>query len=219
MADSTKPEGENAGEQANPAASTVAQETSPSPPERDDSPENQGSESRCENDDEDYVVEEDDDDDDDADKKDAATDATADSAALEETNKTRTATSGPVAVVSTSKKTRPSYKFDPDKITLRFLFANRDGLTVTIECQPSDTVGEVKGALMSVWPSGTICDTRARSTEPNHLIGENCCFFWNHFPVIKFMCFVSVLFSVYSASLTYLDIFCFCHRLTRLFWW
>ncbi|KAL7573752.1 hypothetical protein ACA910_007785 [Epithemia clementina (nom. ined.)] len=57
-------------------------------------------------------------------------------------------------IVSSSKKTRPPYKFDPDKITLRFLFANRDGLTVTIECNPSDTVGEVKGSLMSVWPEG-----------------------------------------------------------------
>jgi hypothetical protein len=34
------------------------------------------------------------------------------------------------------------------------LFANRDGLTVTVECNPFDTVGEVKGALLSVWPKG-----------------------------------------------------------------
>ena len=46
---------------------------------------------------------------------------------------------------------RLPYKYDPDKITLRFLFANRDGLTVT--CNPSDTIGEVKGALISNWPS------------------------------------------------------------------
>ena len=57
-------------------------------------------------------------------------------------------------IVSSSKKSRPPYKYDPDKITLRFLFANRDGLTVTIECNPSDTVGEVKAALLSVWPNG-----------------------------------------------------------------
>jgi hypothetical protein len=57
-------------------------------------------------------------------------------------------------VVSSSKKSRPPYKYDPSKITLRFLFANRDGLTVTIECDPSDTVGEAKGALLSVWPKG-----------------------------------------------------------------
>ena len=57
-------------------------------------------------------------------------------------------------IVSSNKKSRPPYKYDPDKITLRFLFANRDGLAVTIECNPSDTVGEVKAALLSVWPSG-----------------------------------------------------------------
>ena len=57
-------------------------------------------------------------------------------------------------IVSATKKTRPPYKYDPNKITLRFLFANRDGLTVTVECTPSDTVGEVKGALLSVWPEG-----------------------------------------------------------------
>jgi len=58
----------------------------------------------------------------------------------------------PAPIVSSSKKSRPPYKFDPDKITLRFLFANRDGLTVTVACAPTDTVGEVKGALLSVWP-------------------------------------------------------------------
>ena len=57
-------------------------------------------------------------------------------------------------VVSSSKRTRPPYKYDPEKITLRFLFANRDGLTVTAECKPSDTIGEIKGQLLSVWPEG-----------------------------------------------------------------
>ena len=60
-------------------------------------------------------------------------------------------------IVSSTKKSRPPYKYDPAKITLRFLFANRDGLTVTVECTPADTVGEVKGALMSVWPEGKPC--------------------------------------------------------------
>jgi Ubiquitin-2 like Rad60 SUMO-like len=54
----------------------------------------------------------------------------------------------------TSHNNRIPYKYDPEKITLRFLFANRDGLTVTVTCKPSDTVGEVKGALISVWPKG-----------------------------------------------------------------
>lgn len=58
----------------------------------------------------------------------------------------------PVAYVASNKKARPPYKYDPNKITLRFLFANKDGLTVTVECKPGDTVGEVKGALLSVWP-------------------------------------------------------------------
>ena len=57
-------------------------------------------------------------------------------------------------VLSSSRKSRPPYKYDPNKITIRFLFANRDGLVVTVECKPSDTVGEVKGALISVWPDG-----------------------------------------------------------------
>lgn len=60
----------------------------------------------------------------------------------------------PAPVVSSSKRSRPPYKYDINKITLRFLFANRDGLTVTVECNPSDTVAEVKGALLSVWPEG-----------------------------------------------------------------
>ena len=59
-------------------------------------------------------------------------------------------------VLSSSRKSRPPYKYDPNKITIRFLFANRDGLVVTVECKPSDTVGEVKGALISVWPDGEL---------------------------------------------------------------
>mmetsp|Transcript_12701 Transcript_12701/g.14559 ORF Transcript_12701/g.14559 Transcript_12701/m.14559 type:complete len:261 (+) Transcript_12701:143-925(+) len=41
---------------------------------------------------------------------------------------------------------------DPNKITLKFVFANRDGLHVIIDVQPDDTVGEAKGALLSMWP-------------------------------------------------------------------
>jgi hypothetical protein len=81
-----------------------------------------------------------------------ATDATADSVGDEKAESCLEQPTTPI--VSVSKKSRPPYKFDPNKITLRFLFANRDGLTVTIECEPTDTVGEVKGALMSVWPDG-----------------------------------------------------------------
>lgn len=69
-------------------------------------------------------------------------------------DKQEATSSGPV--VSSSKTSRPPYKYDPNKITLRFLFANKDGLTVTVECAPADPVGEVKAALLSVWPEGTI---------------------------------------------------------------
>ena len=71
-----------------------------------------------------------------------------------EGNKKPEGESAAAPVVSASKRSRPAYKYDPDKITLRFLFANRDGLTVTVECTPTSTVGEVKGALLSVWPDG-----------------------------------------------------------------
>lgn len=56
---------------------------------------------------------------------------------------------------SPSKPTAAPFVHDPNKITLRFLFAGRDGIHVVIDCKPDDTVGEVKGALMSVWPDGT----------------------------------------------------------------
>jgi hypothetical protein len=47
---------------------------------------------------------------------------------------------------------------DPNKITLRFLFAGRDGINViyVIDCKLNETVGGVKGALMSVWPEGEL---------------------------------------------------------------
>jgi len=60
--------------------------------------------------------------------------------------------STPPPILTTCGKKRPPYNYDPKKVTLRFIFANRDGLAVTIECRPADTVGEVKGALLSVWP-------------------------------------------------------------------
>ena len=54
---------------------------------------------------------------------------------------------------STASPSKPAtFVYDPNKITLRFLFAGRDGIHVLIDCKPNDTVGEVKGALMSVWP-------------------------------------------------------------------
>mmetsp|Transcript_11232 Transcript_11232/g.19090 ORF Transcript_11232/g.19090 Transcript_11232/m.19090 type:complete len:182 (+) Transcript_11232:209-754(+) len=69
-----------------------------------------------------------------------------------ETPKKEENSSPPTPILTTSGKKRPPYKYDPKKVTLRFIFANRDGLAVTLECKPADTVGEVKGALLSVWP-------------------------------------------------------------------
>mmetsp|Transcript_12120 Transcript_12120/g.17551 ORF Transcript_12120/g.17551 Transcript_12120/m.17551 type:complete len:268 (+) Transcript_12120:55-858(+) len=48
----------------------------------------------------------------------------------------------------------PPFVNDPDKITFKFIFANRDGVNVILDCKPGDTVGETKGALLSMWPDG-----------------------------------------------------------------
>jgi hypothetical protein len=86
-------------------------------------------------------------------------------------------------VVSSTKKTRPPYKYDPNKVVLRFLFANRDGLTVTVECKPADTVGEVKAQLLSVWPDGELLislksGSRMRCTKPVVYFGKIVADFW-----------------------------------------
>jgi hypothetical protein len=86
----------------------------------------------------------------------------------------------PNPIVSSTKKSRPPYQYDPHKITLRFLFANRDGLTVTVECEPNDTVGQVKGALLSVWPTGTYVSWSIAHTHThtfvitNHITANPC---------------------------------------------
>mmetsp|Transcript_15722 Transcript_15722/g.20926 ORF Transcript_15722/g.20926 Transcript_15722/m.20926 type:complete len:178 (-) Transcript_15722:501-1034(-) len=59
--------------------------------------------------------------------------------------------------VSSSKPALPPFVDDPNKITLKFIFANRDGLHVIVDCKPGDSVGEVKGALLSMWPKGKLC--------------------------------------------------------------
>lgn len=73
--------------------------------------------------------------------------------------------STPPPILTTSGKKRPPYTYDPNKVTLRFIFANRDGLAVTIECKPADTVGDVKGALLSVWPEGTCLEVTWESNN------------------------------------------------------
>lgn len=59
-------------------------------------------------------------------------------------------------ITSTTGNRRPAYTYDASKVTLRFIFANKDGLAVTMECTPNQTIGEIKGALMSVWPEGML---------------------------------------------------------------
>lgn len=55
-------------------------------------------------------------------------------------------------LVTSNKKSVIPFLHDPNKITLKFLFANKDGLSVQLQFTPSDTVGEVKGSLLSMWP-------------------------------------------------------------------
>jgi hypothetical protein len=61
-----------------------------------------------------------------------------------------------ISPAATPRTASKDYVYDPSKITLKFIFANRDGVNVVLDCKPSDTVGEVKGALLSVWPQGEI---------------------------------------------------------------
>mmetsp|Transcript_2967 Transcript_2967/g.4414 ORF Transcript_2967/g.4414 Transcript_2967/m.4414 type:complete len:196 (+) Transcript_2967:253-840(+) len=56
------------------------------------------------------------------------------------------------AATSTSRSEPVPFVYDPDKTSLKFIFANRDGLHVILDCKPADTIGEVKGALLSMWP-------------------------------------------------------------------
>jgi len=54
---------------------------------------------------------------------------------------------------SISRRKRTPFVHDPNKITIKFIFANRDGLHVTVDCKPADTVAELKGVLLSMWPN------------------------------------------------------------------
>lgn len=44
------------------------------------------------------------------------------------------------------------YVYEQGKVTIKFLFANRDGLSAFVKCNESDTVATVKASLLSVWP-------------------------------------------------------------------
>jgi len=56
--------------------------------------------------------------------------------------------------VSASTGTVAEDDNDEEKIDLKFVFANRDGVQVVASFQLSDTIAEVKGVLMSLWPKG-----------------------------------------------------------------
>lgn len=47
---------------------------------------------------------------------------------------------------------------DGEKIDVKFVFSNRDGLHVKTSLRLSDTVAEVKGILMSIWPTDALGD-------------------------------------------------------------
>lgn len=49
-------------------------------------------------------------------------------------------------------KSDVDFSYEPGKVSIKFLFANRDGLNVRIQCELSDTVATVKGSLLSMWP-------------------------------------------------------------------
>lgn len=52
----------------------------------------------------------------------------------------------------TATKSDVDFSYEPGKVSIKFLFANRDGLNVRIQCELSDTVATVKGSLLSLWP-------------------------------------------------------------------
>jgi len=49
-------------------------------------------------------------------------------------------------------KSEVDFAYESGKVSIKFLFANRDGLNVRIQCELSDTVATVKGSLLSLWP-------------------------------------------------------------------
>ncbi len=73
-----------------------------------------------------------------------------------------------IAIVAPPSTPNEEHVYDPNKITLKFIFANRDGVNVILDCSVSSTVAEVKGALLSMWPKGEIntCSLNC----PNQLI-------------------------------------------------
>jgi hypothetical protein len=86
----------------------------------------------------------------------AAPQASLEATSVPPTVEPTTSQDSPSKEVKSSSPSKATFVHDPNKITLRFLFAGRDGINVIIDCKPNDTVGEVKGALMSVWPESEL---------------------------------------------------------------
>lgn len=56
--------------------------------------------------------------------------------------------------MTTKSETISNAPTENDSIRLKFIFANRDGLNVEIECSPSDTIEAITKSLQSKWPEG-----------------------------------------------------------------
>eukprot|EP00979_Chaetoceros_neogracilis_P008367 scaffold1862_cov268-Chaetoceros_neogracile.AAC.32 len=55
-------------------------------------------------------------------------------------------------MTSSDKETLSNTPTENDTVKIKFLFANRDGIHVEIECSPSDTIENITKTLQSKWP-------------------------------------------------------------------
>jgi hypothetical protein len=52
------------------------------------------------------------------------------------------------------KETMSNTPTESDTVKIKFLFANKDGVSLEIEVSPSDTIEIITKALQSKWPEG-----------------------------------------------------------------
>jgi hypothetical protein len=52
------------------------------------------------------------------------------------------------------KDTMSNTPTESDTVKIKFLFANKDGVSLEIEVSPSDTIEIITKALQSKWPEG-----------------------------------------------------------------
>ena len=50
----------------------------------------------------------------------------------------------------------PTENADANTIRIKFIFANRDGVNVEIECSLNDTIAAITQNLQSKWPKGEL---------------------------------------------------------------